>query len=115
MQASGERRLPRAGGPAPAFLDPRPDRFRVGPGRPAQTRCLTRERLVRLALPRAFEDPGHFGQEVSPAARERPELGHRGGFLVAAQVPPLRPAARLAVKLGDEQPVRLRALIDHAF
>ena len=40
-------------------------------------------RLVRLALGRALEDPGHFGQQVGRAGRELPQFGHRGSFLVA--------------------------------
>jgi hypothetical protein len=46
---------------------------------------------------------------------ELPEPGHRGGLLGLAQVAPPRSVACLAVDLGDEETVRLRALIDHAF
>jgi hypothetical protein len=88
------------------------------PGRPglaAQTRGLLGERLIRLALASALKDAGDLGQQVGPAARELAELSHRGGFLVAAQFPPPRPAPRLAPDLGDEEAVSQRAFIDHAF
>ena len=40
---------------------------------------------------------------------------HDGEITELTFVAPPRPAAHLAVQLGDEQPVSLRALIDHAF
>ena len=101
--------------PAPPFLGPRRDRPRVGPGLAAQPHGLARERLIQLALAGALEDPGHLGQQVGPAARQLAQRGHRGALLGAAQLAPPRPAPRLALELGDEQPVSLRALIDHAF
>jgi hypothetical protein len=99
-----------AGSPRPRPVSP--------PGRPgpaAQTCGLAGERLIRLAFAGALEDPGHLGQQVGATVCELPELGHRGGLLLAAQVAPPRPVACLAVYLGDEETVRLRTLIDHAF
>ena len=115
VQAARKRRRFRRGPPAPSLLDPRRDRGGVGPGLAAQHRGLAGERLIRLSLARALEDPGHLGEQVSASGGKLPEFGHCGGFLVGGQVPPLRPPARLAVDLGDEEPVSLRALIDHAF
>jgi len=101
--------------PAPPFLGPRRDRLQVGPSLPAQRRRPPGERLVRLALAGSLEDPGHLGQQIGPAARELAQHGPRGGFLVAVQLAPPGTTARLAVKLGDEETVSLRALIDHTF
>ncbi len=112
---SGERRPPGVRPALAAGLDPSLYRVRVGPGLAAQHRGLAGERLVQLALARALKDPGDLGQEVGPSARELPELGHRGGLFLAAQLAPPRPVPRLAVELGDEQAVSLRALIDHEF
>jgi hypothetical protein len=115
MHAARHRRPPRIYRPAPPLLDPPGDLPRVGPGLPAQPGGLAGHLLIRLALRGALEDPGHLGQQVTPAARELAQRGHRGGLLAAAQLPPPGAAARLAEKLGDQQPVSLRARIDHAF
>ena len=115
MQAAGERRLSRGGRAATAFLDPGRYRLQIGPGLAAQRRRLARERLVQLSLARALKNPGDLGQQVSAPARELPQRRHRSVFLVAAQLAPLRPVARLAVDPGDEQAVSFRAPIDHAF
>jgi hypothetical protein len=40
---------------------------------------------------------------------------HRGGLLIRGQLAPLRVMFRLARDLGDENPVSLRTLTDHAF
>ena len=77
--------------------------------------AAARQRLIELALGRALEDPGDLGQQVGPAARELAELGHRGGFFIAGELPPAGPVPSLARELGDEDPVSLRAIIDHAF
>ncbi len=101
--------------PAPPLGDPARYHIRVSAGHPAQHRRLTRQRLVQLALTRALEDPGDLGEQVSAGTGELAELGHRGGFLGCGELASLRVMARLAVQLGDEQPVSLRALIDHVF
>ena len=85
------------------------------PAATAQLRGLARERLVRFVLAGALEDPGHLGEEVGPPAGERGELGHRGGFLVAGELAPLRSVPRLSRQLRDEDTVSLRAIIGHAF
>jgi hypothetical protein len=107
-----------AGSRRPSGAAPRRSRPVSRPGRPglaAQHRRLTRQRFIQLTLTFALEDPGDLGQQVGPAARQLPQGGHRGGFLVAAQLTPPCPVTRLAVKLGAEQPVSFRLLIDHAF
>jgi hypothetical protein len=78
----------------------------LGELRAAQRRCLPGERLVEFALGRALEDPGHLGQQVSPAGRELAKPGHRGGFLVRSQVTPLRavPGLPSAERRGYGQP-----------
>ena len=64
---------------------------------------------------RTLEEPGDLGQQVGAAARELSQRSHRGGFLVFGQLTPLSAMARLPRQLGDEEPVSLRPLIDHAF
>ena len=54
-------------------------------------------------------------QQVGPAVSELAHLPHRGLVLVLGYLPAPRVALRLAVKLGDEDPVSLRSLIEHAF
>ncbi|MGH3198375.1 MAG: hypothetical protein ACRDOH_17755 [Streptosporangiaceae bacterium] len=65
----------------------------------------------RLRTPsRAPRTGGFASQQVSPAASEFGQRGHRGGFLVAAQL--ARPGAVPTAsprELGDEDPVSLRA------
>ena len=114
-QPARERRHPRSGCPSPAFLDPRRNRGLVGACLAAQPRGLPGERLVKLSLGRALEDPGNLGQQVGPAAGQLAERGHRGCFLVFGELPPLRAAAGLAPDLSDEDTVGFRALIDHVF
>jgi len=70
---------------------------------------------VQLALGRALHDPAHLGPQVSPATGELAQRSHRGGLLIRGQLAPLRVMFRLARGLGDENPVSLRALTDHAF
>lgn len=115
VQTARERRHIRRGPPVPPLLDPRRDLLRVGPGLPAQSRGLARERLIQLALTGALENAGDLGQQVGPAVSEIREGIHGGGFLVVAQVAPPRPVTRLAVEFGDEEPVCLRPLIGHVF
>jgi hypothetical protein len=59
-----ERRTASLRSPAPTFLDPSEDRVRVGPGLAAQHGGLALDRLVQLALPGAFLNPGDLGQQV---------------------------------------------------
>jgi hypothetical protein len=92
-----------------------PDRLRIGPGRAAQARGLPHPRLIRLTLAGALQDARHIGQQVTSAARKLAQRRHRAGFLVLGELPPLRLVLRLTVKLRDEDPVGLRALIDHTF
>jgi hypothetical protein len=115
VQAAGERRHPR-GIPPPAPLgDPPWYRLRAGTGLTAQPRGLAGQRLAQLALGRALHDPAHLGQQVSPAAGEPAQRSHRGGLLIRGQLALLRAMFRLARDLGDENPVSLRTLTDHAF
>jgi hypothetical protein len=65
------RRVPDGTAAAAPFLEPCGDRFRVGPGFPAQPGGLTGEPLVQLPLVRALEHPGDLGEQVSPAAISR--------------------------------------------
>jgi hypothetical protein len=88
--------------PAPPFPDPRRDRPRVGPGLAREHRGLAGQRLIRLALTRALEDPGHLGQQVGPAARELAQRGDRGGLFVAGEVTPPRVVPRLPRELSYE-------------
>ena len=62
-------------------------------------------------LGRTLEDPGHLGEQISPAPGKRAELSNRGGFLAAGQVAPSSPVPRLARQLGDEDTISFRALI----
>jgi hypothetical protein len=115
VQAAGERRLPRGGPPAPPLGGPGRDRLQVGPGLAAQACGLACERLIRLALAGALEDPCHLGERVGPPAGELAQPGRRGALLGGGEIAPLRMMARLAEQLGDEDTVSLRALIDHVF
>jgi hypothetical protein len=67
------------------------------------------------ALGHVLEDPGDLGQQVSTPGGELAQRAHRGGLLVAGQLPPLRAVPRLARDLGHEHPARMRALIVHRF
>jgi len=115
VQAARCRRHVRDSPPSAALLDPPLDRLRVGPGTAAQACGLACERFVQFALGGALQDPGDLGRQVSPAARELAQRGHRGGFLVAGELSPLRAVPRLAGELRDEDPVSLRTIIDHEF
>jgi hypothetical protein len=85
------------------------------PGLAAQACGLACERLIRLALAGALEDPCHLGEQVGPPAGELAQPGRRGALLGGGEIAPLRMMARLAEQLGDEDTVSLRALIDHVF
>lgn len=85
------------------------------PGLPAQARSLAGQRFIVPPLGRILEDPGHLGEQISPAPGKRAELSNRGGFVAAGQVAPSGPVPRLTRQLGDEDTVSFRALIDHAF
>ena len=115
MQATRERRTARGLSPPPSFGDPSGDRLRISPALTAQPRGTPGERLVQFALRRALKDTGDLGQQIRPAARKLAQRGDRGGFLVAAQLAPFRVMPRLAVDVGDEKAVSLRALVDHTF
>src|SRR6185436_20568537 len=92
------------------LLGPCRDRVRVGTGLPAQARSLAGERFIVPPLGRALEDPGHLGEQISPAPGKRAELSNRGGFLAAGQVAPSSPVPRLARQLGDEDTISFRRL-----
>jgi hypothetical protein len=115
FQAPGERRLARRGPAPPAFLNPRRYRLKVGPGLPAQLRSAPGQRLIQLTLTGALEDPGYLGEQAAPAVRELAQCGHRSAFLVAGERPPLRPVPSLPRQLSYQNPVSLRAIIDHDF
>ncbi|SRR6266851_1464329 len=115
MQAAGERRPPCRSPAPPPLLRPHRYRVRVGPGLPAQPRGLPGQRLIQVALGRALEEPGHLGQQVGPAAREIAQRGHRGGLLVAGELPPPGTVAGLPRELRYQDPVSLRTIIEHAF
>ncbi len=97
VQATRERRLIRRGPPA------------------AQSGGRSREGFIKRPLGEAFGNPGDLGEQVGPAARELAQRGYRGGLLVRGELTPLRVMLRLAVELGDENPVGLRASVDYAF
>ena len=59
--------------------------------------------------------PAYPGPQVSPAAGELAQRSHRGGLFIRGQLAPLRVMFRLGRDLGDENPVSLRTLTDHAF
>ena len=105
----GVRRTPAA------FFDPGRYGLLVGPGLAAQLRGGPGERLVEFSLRRALEDPGHFGQQVSPASRERTEFGERDGFLVLGERAPLRVMPGLAGELRHQDSVgrRSQSMIPH--
>lgn len=115
MQAARGRRRARCGPPAPPFSDPGRYRLQIGPGRTAQLRSLPRERLIRLTLATALQNARHIGQQVTAPARELAQRRHRGGEFCLAQLAPPGMVLRLTVKLRDEDPVGLRALLDHTF
>jgi hypothetical protein len=54
-------------------------------------------------------------QQVGTAARELAQLVHRGLVLVVVHLPAPGVTLRLAVKLGYQNPVSLRGLIEHVF
>jgi hypothetical protein len=87
----------------------------MGASLAAQSRGLPGERLAELAFGRALEDPGNLGQQVTPPARQRAELGHRGGFLAAAELTPPGPVPGLPRQLRDQDPVSLGPHIAHTF
>jgi hypothetical protein len=71
--------------------------------------------VIPAALAEALHDPGHLGQQVGPACGEVAQLPHRGGVLVLGKLSPSGLALRRTVHLRDEDPVSLRAVIEHAF
>jgi hypothetical protein len=73
----GEWRQVRLGPAAAALGGPGRDGRGVGAGQAAQGGGLAAERLVEFAGQGAFQDPGHFGQQVGPAGRELAQLGGR--------------------------------------
>ena len=79
------------------------------PGHPAQLRRGPGQRLLRLALAGALEDPGHLGQQVGPAPGQRSDFGQRGRFLVLGERAPLGAMARLAGQLSHQDPVGISA------
>lgn len=95
----------RGPGPASAFLNPSRNCLRVCSRLAAQVRGLPGEQLVQLSLGRAFEDPRDFGEQVSPAAGERAEFGHRGSLLVPGQLTPPSVMPRRAGELGHEETI----------
>ena len=76
---------------------------------------MPREGLIELSLAEALLDPGHLGHQVGAPGRELAELGHRGNLLIFCRAVPACEAPGCARKANDEDPVSLRALIDHAF
>jgi hypothetical protein len=86
----------------PPLLNPIQECRRVGTGLPAQPGGLAGERLIRLALGRALEQPGHLCQQVRPAAREFTQRGHCSGLLIFGEIAPPGVVARLPRELGDE-------------
>jgi hypothetical protein len=60
-------------------------------------------------------DARHLGQQVGAPGRDRAQLGHRGGFLIRRQVTPAGVTSCGAGNPGDEDPVSLRAAIEHVF
>ena len=82
---------------------------------PRSTRGLHYERLIELALAEALQDPGNVGQEVGSASGQLTELGHRGGVLSLGQLSPPGVMPCGAVQLGNQDPVSLRTIIEHAF
>ena len=115
MHAPGERRTASRSPAAPTLLNPPRYRLRIRPGLAAQPRGGPGQRLVRFALASALEDSGHLGQQVGTAGRERPELGHGRGFLVAGELTPPGAVPSLTGELCYQDPVSFRALIDHMF
>ena len=100
---------------AVAFGYPCRDRLGVGPRQPAQDGRLAGELLIEFAFRGTLEQAGHFSQQVSPAARQVAQRGGCGAFLVLSELAPPGPEPGLAGQLRDEDPVSLRALLDHAF
>jgi hypothetical protein len=72
-QSARERRKAGVRPPAPPFLDPPRDQFRVSPGLAAQRRGLTLPQVVRIG--EALQSPGDLGQQISPAVRQLAEAG----------------------------------------
>ena len=102
--------------PSSSFLDPCRDQVRVGSGLAAQLRSLPCQRLIKLALAKAlYDDARDVGQEVGPARGDLAQLPHRGGVLGFAQFSPSGMTLRRSVQMRDDDPVGLRAVIDHEF
>jgi len=76
---------------------------------------LADERLIRLALACALEDPDDLGQQVGATSGELAERGHRRGLLVAGERAPLRAAPGLPRQPRYQDPISLRAIIEHEF
>jgi hypothetical protein len=75
----------------------------------AQPRGGPGQRLVRLALAGALEDPGHLGEQVGPARGQRAEFGQRDRLLVPGQRAPPGAMPRLAGELSHHDPVGITA------
>jgi len=70
------------------LLDPLRDQRLIGAGIAAKLRGLPPQRLIRLALGEAFEEPGHLGQQVGPPGRQLAQRGHRRVMLAGGQRAP---------------------------
>ena len=103
------RRHPGDRGPAPPLLHPLGYQRLVGSCQAAQPRGAPGQRLVELALGRPLEEPGHLGQQVTPAASQRTEFGQRGRFLLPGERAPPGVMPRLAGQLSHQNPVGTRS------
>ena len=63
----------------------------------------------------ALEEPGDLGEQICPAAGELAQFGHCGGLLGGGELAPLRMMPGLVVELREEDPVSLRAVVEHVF
>ena len=70
------------------------------PGRAVQLCRLPGQRLVKLPLAGALEDPGNLGEQVGPASGELAQLPHRGRVFRPGQVASPGAVPRFPRQLG---------------
>jgi len=106
---AAERRQPRGLGTTLPLRYPRRDQRVIGTGLAAQLRGALGQRLVEFTRGGSLEDPGHLGEQVTPAAGPCAELGDRGGFLLCGKRAPPGVMPRFAGQLSHQNPVGTRS------
>jgi hypothetical protein len=112
-----QRDPPENGGLAALALRRRPSSIQAGiaSGSAPARRHSCAAQWANRSSSSPSDDPGDLGEQVSPAACERAELGHRGSLVVAAKFAPPGTMPRLPRQFRYQDPVSLRTIIDHTF